>query len=107
MKVLSTRRVALVCVLACAAVAAVSSWTAPGRVRMEDRNGDGRPDVWRHYDQWGSLTEVAIDSNFDGRTDVYEYYDQGALVRRESERNFKGQNAILEKFGGDTHANLR
>jgi hypothetical protein len=80
---------------------------AAGRAGMEDRNGDGRPDVWRLYDQWGTLTEVAIDSNFDGRSDVYEYYDQGALVRRESDRNFNGQIDIVEEFEATTHENFR
>jgi hypothetical protein len=104
---LSIRRVALVCAFAFVAVAAVFLTPATGRVRVEDRNGDGRPDVWRHYDQWGALTEVAIDSNFDGRSDVYEYYDQGALVRRESDRNFNGQIDIVEEFEATTHENFR
>jgi hypothetical protein len=107
MKALSTRRVALLCVFVCAVAAAVSLLPPAGRVSVEDRNGDGRPDVWRHYDQWGTLTEVAIDSNFDGRSDVYEYYDQGSLVRRESDRNFNGQIDIVEEFEATTHENFR
>src|SRR5580704_6257267 len=107
MEQLSSRRVALVCAFTFVAVAAVSLTPATGGVRVEDRNGDGRPDVWRHYDQWGALTEVAIDSNFDGRSDVYEYYDQGALVRRESDRNFNGQIDIVEEFEATTHENFR
>jgi hypothetical protein len=107
MKELSTRRVMPVCMFVCAVAAAVSWWPAGGRVSVEDRNGDGRPDVWRHYDQWGTLTEVAIDSNFDGRSDVYEYYDEGSLVRRESDRNFNGQIDIVEEFEATTHENFR
>jgi hypothetical protein len=108
MKELFTRRrIALLCVLVSATVAAVSLWPAAGRVRVEDRNGDGRPDVWRQYDQWGNLTEVAIDSNFDGRSDVHEYYDEGALVRRESDRNFNGQIDFVEEFEATTHENFR
>jgi hypothetical protein len=107
MKELSTRRATLVCMFVCAVAAAVSWWPVGGRVSVEDRNGDGRPDVWRHYDQWGTLTEVAIDSNFDGRSDVYEYYDEGSLVRRESDRNFNGQIDIVEEFEATTHENFR
>jgi hypothetical protein len=107
MKEWSTRRVALLCGSVCAVVAAVSLWPVAARARMEDRNGDGRPDVWRQYDQWGILTEVAIDSNFDGRSDVYEYYDQGTLVRRESDRNFNGQIDLVEEFEATTHENFR
>jgi hypothetical protein len=110
MKELPTRRGALglaVCALVCAGMAAVSLWPPAGRVRSEDRNGDGRPDVWRQYDRWGTLTEVAIDTNFDGRSDVYEYYDQGVLVRRESDRNFNGQVDLVEEFEATTHENFR
>jgi hypothetical protein len=94
-------------VLVCATLGVVSLSPAAVEVRSEDRNGDGRPDVWRQYDQWGTLTEVAIDSNFDGRSDVYEYYDEGALVRRESDRNFNGQIDFVEEFEATTHENFR
>jgi hypothetical protein len=107
MKELLTRRGAVVCLWVGVAVVAVSLWPPAGRVQVEDRNGDGRPDVWRQYDQWGTLTEVAIDSNFDGRSDVFEYYDQGSLVRRESDRNFNGQIDIVEEFEATTHENFR
>src|ERR1700733_5200776 len=75
-------------VLVCAAVAAVSPRSSLGFLRTEDRDGDGRPDVWRTYDRQGRLSEVAIDTNFDGRSDVREFYERSFLVRRESDRDF-------------------
>jgi hypothetical protein len=95
------------CVVACAAVAAVEIRAAAAQVRTEDHNGDGRPDVWRRYDVRGRLVEVDVDSNFDGRPDVQEYYDRGSLVRRESDRNFNGQADFIEEFDAATHARTR
>src|SRR5579864_6721132 len=102
--------VLVLCGTVCVSTTAVSSIFsgAPGdRVRTEDRNGDGRPDVWRTYDRRGRLTEVAFDTNFDGRSDVLEYYDQGALVRRETDRNFDGRVDLVESFDRLTHERVR
>lgn len=107
MKGLSVRCAALLCVVASATVAAVEVWPAARNVRTQDQNGDGRPDVWRNYDNRGLLTTVAVDSNFDGRPDVEEYYERGALVRRESDRNFNGQADLVEDFDAETHAQTR
>jgi len=107
MKAPSIRWIALLCVLASATVAAVEVWPSTERVRTQDRNGDGRPDIWRRYDAKGRLTEVTLDSNFDGRPDVEEYYERGALVRRESDRNFNGQADLIEDFDADTHTQTR
>jgi hypothetical protein len=109
--VLMTQRVvrllAGVSAVTCAAVAAVSLWPAAGHTRVEDRNGDGRPDVWRVYDQQRQLSEVSIDTNFDGRSDVEEYYDRGALVRRESDRDFSDRVDLVEEFDATTHEHVR
>jgi hypothetical protein len=76
-------------------------------VRTDDRNGDGRPDVWRTYDREGLVIEQAIDSNFDGRSDVHEYYVRGALVHRESDRNFDDRIDLVEDFDATTHEHVR
>jgi hypothetical protein len=107
MKHVSARCVALLCVAACATVAAVEVWPAARHVRTEDQNGDGRPDVWRRYDNRGQLTEVNVDSNFDGSPDIEEYYERGVLVRRESDRNFDGQTDLIEEFDAETHGQTR
>src|SRR5579864_1611504 len=89
------------------AVSSIFSVVAVSLKKKEDRNGDGRPDVWRTYDRRGRLTEVAFDTNFDGRSDVLEYYDQGALVRRETDRNFDGRVDLVESFDRLTHERVR
>jgi len=107
MKYRSARFVALLWVVASVTIAAVEVWPAARAVRTSDRNGDGRPDVWRLYDNRGQLTEVDVDSNFDGAPDIAEYYERGALVRRESDRNFNGQIDLVEEFDVETHGQTR
>ena len=107
MQRLFVRGLAFVCIVACATVAAVEVWPAARQVRTEDHNGDGRPDIWRHYDSRGLLTKVAVDSNFDGSADIEEFYQDGALVRRESDRNFNGQTDFVEEFDAATHGHTR
>jgi len=102
MKFSCARIVALLCVISCAAWATIEVSTARS-VRTSDRNGDGRPDMWRHYDNRGQITEIDIDTNFDGRPDIEEYYEGGVLVRRESDRNFNGQADLVEEFDAQTH----
>jgi hypothetical protein len=99
--------VVLVCAAACASTVAIFPWSPGSLVRTEDRNGDGRPDVWRTYDREGRLTKVALDTNFDGRSDVLEYFDQGVLVRRETDRNFDGRVDLIESFDRVTHERVR
>jgi hypothetical protein len=107
MRDVSLRSVALLCVLSCATVAGLELWPA-GRGRgTADRNGDGRPDIWRVYDTRGRLAEVDVDSNFDGKPDIEEYYERGVLVRRESDRNFNGEADLVEEFDVDTHGHTR
>jgi hypothetical protein len=93
------RLAAVIAVAACTTAAVFTLPKSTQHVRAEDRNGDGRPDEWRRYDQTGHLAQVSVDSNFDGRSDVEEYYDsEGVLIRRESDRNFNGQIDLIEEF---------
>jgi hypothetical protein len=98
---------ASLCAFASVAAAAVLLSLPAGYVRTEDHNGDGRPDVWRAYDRHGQLAEVAVDTNFDGRSDVHEYYERGALVRRESDRDFNDRVDLIEEFDPVTREPLR
>jgi hypothetical protein len=92
------RIVAVACVLVCG-TAAIGSWSLrTGYVRTQDRNHDGRVDVWRFYDARGELTRASTDTNFDGQSDQEEYYDGGHLVRRISDRNFDDRADVVEEF---------
>src|SRR5215831_18265974 len=93
-------------------LAAVLAWgtlTAGSHhhVRPEDQNHDGRPDVWRVYDDRGQLQSAAFDTNFDGRSDVQEYYQRGRLVRREADRDFNDRVDLLQEFDSVTQESTR
>jgi len=94
------------CVFVCASAASIS-FRVGEDVRAEDQNHDGRPDVWRAYDRQGRLASVAIDTNFDGRSDVHEYYERGALIRRESDRNFNDRVDLIQEFDATTREAVR
>jgi hypothetical protein len=95
------------CALACAAGVALSLRLPTGDLRVQDKNGDGRPDTWRLYDHQGRLSEVSVDTNFDGRPDVHEFYRRGALVRRESDRNFNDRIDLVQEFDPATRQHTR
>ncbi len=95
------------CALACAAGVAISLRLPIGDLRVQDKNGDGRPDTWRLYDHQGRLSEVSVDTNFDGRPDVHEFYRRGALVRRESDRNFNDRVDLVQEFDPATRQHTR
>jgi hypothetical protein len=100
------RLATLLAVSVCTA-AVTSLWPHAGDLRVDDRNGDGAPDVWRLYDSNGQLSEVDVDTNFDGQPDVQEYYEQGALIRRESDRDFDSRIDVVEEFDPTTHEHVR
>jgi hypothetical protein len=106
-KQITTRFAALLVVFSCATLAAVEVRPILQHVRTGDQNGDGRADLWRHFDVHGQLTEVDRDTNFDGAPDVEEYYRHGVLIRRESDRNFNGQTDLVEEFDPETSAEAR
>ena len=91
----------------CAAATAASLWSPVADICSADLNGDGRPDSWRRYDRQGQLSEVAVDTNFDGRADVQEYYERGALVRRESDRDFNDLVDLVQEFDPATSESTR
>jgi hypothetical protein len=97
---------ALVCALGIIPYVALP-FPGQDRVRTQDSNGDGRPDIWRAYNNRGQLTTVRIDVDFDGRADIDEYYENGALVRRESDRDHDGRTDLVEDFDPETHERVR
>jgi hypothetical protein len=85
----------------------MSLWSPTALVRTADQNGDGRPDIWRTYNDQGQLSEIAVDTNFDGRADVREYYERGTLVRRESDRDFNDRVDLVQEFDATTRESVR
>jgi hypothetical protein len=53
------------------------------------------------------VVSVARDTNFDGRADVTEYYQRGALVRRESDRDFNDRIDLVQHFDPVSHEEVR
>lgn len=94
-------------VLALLPTALLSLWVPRVAVFTEDRNADGRPDVWRRYDRQGLIATVSVDTNFDGRSDIQEFYDGGVLQRRDSDRNFNSQVDLVQEFDSATHDEVR
>jgi hypothetical protein len=105
-KSISCRLITLFFAIICAVVAALDLWPV-GRFLTADQNHDGRPDIWRWYNDRGELVQVDVDSNFDGLPDIEEYYEHGALVRRDSDCNFNGQTDLVEEFNPETHQKTR
>jgi hypothetical protein len=103
----SIRRVIVAVCVAGAAALTASAWFTTGWIRSEDRNRDGRPDIWRFYDARAELTRVATDTNFDGRSDQQDYYAHGALIRRERDRNFDDRVDLIESFDPTSHEQIR
>jgi hypothetical protein len=58
-------------------------------------------------DARGAIVERRLDTNGDGRPDVVEYYRDGALLRRDSDRNFNGVTDLVEDFDEVTQEPVR
>lgn len=64
---------------------------SPNRVRYQDNNGDGKPDVWEQY-RGGLPREIRLDRNFDGKVDeVKELDNHGRVVSAREDNDFDGR----------------
>jgi hypothetical protein len=97
----------LVALILIGAMAAPVAAFQHGRVQVQDRNGDGRPDVWRFSDGSSGTITVAADTDFDGRPDRQDTYRHGSLIRSEIDRNGDGAFDIVETFDPKTHEQVR
>jgi len=86
----------------CGVAAVAASPLLRSTVAAQDRNHDGRPDVWRKYDANGAVAEVAIDTNFDSRVDVEEFYERGRLIERDIDRDFDDRIDVKQTFDPST-----
>jgi hypothetical protein len=65
--------------------------------READLNADGTIDTVRQYNVKGEPIEEEMDLDFDGKKDVKRFYEAGKLVREEFDLNYDG-SADLSKF---------
>jgi hypothetical protein len=94
-------------------------------IKKEDKNKDGKPDVWVYYDDnkrpvkiesdrnydgkldlWVSYGEkgqrrTEIDLNFDGRPDMYSYYQDGQRVKLEIDIDYDGKLDQVNEYNKD------
>ncbi len=61
----------------------LESGTKVPRLYIEeyDTNYDGKTDLWKEYDQSGSLSLRSLDRRLSGQADYWEYYSNGQIVR--------------------------
>ena len=66
----------------------------------EDRDYDGRFDVWTRY-EGGALALRELDENGDGKPDAWERYGNGRMVSREVDRDGNGARDAFYLYQGD------
>jgi hypothetical protein len=70
-------------------------------VRVEqDRDYDGRIDVWSSY-EGGALATRELDENGDGKPDAWERFANGRMVSREVDRDGNGARDAFYLYQGD------
>jgi len=107
MKVTLWRGLTAVLLLSCVVTAVGSMRVRSGYAHAVDRNGDGRPDLWRFYDAAGQLRRTLTDTNYDGTSDTDEYYEQGVISRRVVDRNFDRRADRDDEFDPVTRERVR
>lgn len=61
-----------------------------GEMYEEDRNGDGKGDIFWRYEN-GVLVSGTADDNFDGRIDLWSRYQGGRTISDEQDTDFDGE----------------
>jgi hypothetical protein len=72
----------------------------------EDRDYDGRIDVWSSF-EGGALVAREIDENGDGKPDAWERYASGRMTSREVDRDGNGVRDAFYVYQGDALAEER
>ena len=63
----------------CSASSNQSDQNNRDNLHTEDRNKDGKPDLWGYYSPKGVLEKSEMDSNFDGVIDTWQEYENEKL----------------------------
>src|SRR3989338_8228935 len=59
--------------------------------KTEDKNNDGKPDMWIYYDENKRPVKIENDRNFDGRPDMYSYYQYSQRIKLEIDSDYDGK----------------
>jgi hypothetical protein len=57
-------------------------------IKKEDKNKDGKPDMWVYYDDNKKLVKMESDRNYDGNIDFWVSYGEKGQRRTEIDLNF-------------------
>lgn len=77
----------------------VRTFNAKGEAQHqeEDRDYDGRIDVWTNFVD-GRIAEEDFDTNKDGKPDIWKFYNNGELQRIRRDRNHDGKPDVWEIY---------
>jgi hypothetical protein len=60
-------------------------------VTTEDKNKDGKPDVWTYYDSNKRPIKIESDRNYDGKVDLWITYGEKGQRQTDIDLNFDGR----------------
>ena len=59
--------------------------------KTEDKNNDGKPDMWMYYDDTNRPTKIESDRNYDGKVDLWIIYGNKGTRVTQIDMNFDGR----------------
>jgi hypothetical protein len=60
-------------------------------IKKEDKNNDGKPDMWIYYNDNKKPVKIESDGNYDGKPDLWISYGEKGQRRTEIDLNFDGR----------------
>jgi len=67
------------------------------KIKKEDKNKDGKPDVWIFYGK-KYQKRIETDLNFDGKADMYAHYLREKLVKLEIDADYDGKVDMISDY---------
>lgn len=116
-------KIIIFCIIIVFGLSASLCWAE--EIKKEDKNNDGKPDMWTYYDDnkrpvriesdrnydakldlWifygeKGQRQTQIDLNFDDRPDMYSYYKYGQRVKLEIDIDYDGKLDQVNEYRDD------